>query len=128
MEEQTRKELEWKEPTKLPEGKHTGTITRIEYKTEPYEYTEVFIEIDKLGFEIKYGCPTILSENSKLGKLMLAIGEEYKPGKKIIPEKALIGKRVEFMTINKKSKRDNREYAEIVEDSVKPLEEKVSTN
>lgn len=120
MEKQIQKELEWHEPIKISDGRHIGTITRVEYKDKPYEYTEVFIEIDERSIEIKYGCPTILSENSKLGKLLIAMGEKYEPKTKSNPEKVLIGKRIEFMTLNKKSKKDGKEYAEIVEDSIKP--------
>jgi len=120
MEEQTQKKLEWKEPIEIPEGKHTGTITRVEYRDDPFEYTDVFIKLDDVDVELKYGCPTFLSLNSMLGRLLIAVGEEYEKHKIVKPAEVLVGKKVEFMTINKKDK-DNREYARIVEDSIKKI-------
>ena len=113
-------ELEWKEPIIIPDGKHTGEIVKIVYRDEPYEYTDIVIKIDGIDIELKYGCPTILSEGSKLGRLMQMFGVEAKSGTKINPETALVNKKVEFMTLMKKNK-DGREYAEVVADSIKPV-------
>lgn len=113
-------ELEWKEIKNIPDGKHSGEIIKIIYRTEPYEYTDILVKLDDADIEIKYGCPTTLSENSKLGRLMTAFGEKFEKGKKTDPEKVLVGKKVELMTITKRNK-DGREYAEIVEDSLKPV-------
>lgn len=113
-------ELEWKEPVKILEGTHKGKITKVVYREEPYEYTDVFIKLEDADVEIKYGCPTVLSENSKLGRLLKAFGVDAVAGTLIDPEKALVGQKVIFMTLNKKSKKDGNEYAEIVTDSIKP--------
>lgn len=126
MEEQIQKEIEWKESIKIPDGKHTGTITKIVYKDTPYEYTDVLIALDDLPdidavVELKYGCPTVLSEGSKLGRLLVTFGSKYEKGAKLDVAAILKGKKVELMTLNKKSSKDGKEYAEIVEDSVKPI-------
>ncbi len=113
-------ELEWKESIQIPDGKKSGEITKIEYRTDPYEYTDIFVKLDELDFEMKYGCPTILSENSKLGRVMQLFGETFEKGKKSDPEKTLVGKKVELMTITKKSQKTGKDYAEVVEDSIKP--------
>lgn len=116
-------ELPWQEPVKIPDGNHSGEITRIQYRFEPYEYTDVCVKIDmeNAKIELKYGCPSILTENSKLGKLLIAMGAKFEKGKKEDPEKVLVGKRVTFMTLTKKSKKDKtKEYSEIVEDSIEP--------
>jgi len=123
MENKTQRELEWKEPINIPDGIHKGTISKIEYRELPYQYTDVFIKMDDSDFEMKYGCPTLLSENSKLGRLLIAFGETFEKDKKSSPEKVLMNKKVEFMTLTKKSKKDDREYAEIVEDSIKPIKD-----
>jgi len=124
MEEETQGELEWKDPIKIPDGRHTGVITRVGSKEEPYKYTEIFIKLDDIeaDIELRYGCPTILTENSKLGRLMIAFGEQFEKGKKIKPAEILKNKKIKFMTLMKKAK-DKKEYSEIVADSIKPIEE-----
>lgn len=112
-------ELEWKESIKIPDGNKSGEITKVVERIEPYEYTDVFVKPDDIDVELRYGCPTLLSENSKLGRLMFAFGEKFEVGNKLDPEKVLVGKRVAFMTLTKKNK-DNKEFSEIVADSLKP--------
>jgi len=119
-EEDEKKELKWSEPVKIPDGNYTGIITNISYRTEPYEYTDIFVKINNLDIEIKYGVPTKLSPQTRLGKLMLEFGEKCKLGEKINLHEILVNKKVKFMTIVKSNK-DGLEYAEIVEDSLKPL-------
>lgn len=113
-------ELEWKKSIEIPDGKQTGKIVKIIYREEPFEYTDVIVEID--GFEeiqLKYGCPTILSENSKLGRLIQNFGIPYQAGIKIDIDNVLVGKEVEFMTITRRNK-EGKEYSEIVAESLKP--------
>ena len=112
-------ELEWKEPIQIPDGSHQGKIIKIEKRDEPYEYTDVIVKLDTKEIELKYGCPTTLSENSRLGRLVQMFGEKPKPKQKLDIEKVLVGKRVDLMTITKKNK-EGREFSEIVEDSIKP--------
>jgi hypothetical protein len=115
-------ELEWKEPIQIPDGNQTGTIVKIAYRTDPYEYTDIIVKLDSQDVEMKYGCPTVLSENSKLGRLLKVFGIEAKAGTKIDPEKVLINQKVQFMTITKPNK-DGKEFSEIVSDSLKPIAE-----
>ena len=115
-------EHEWKEPIKIPDGKHTGEIVAVEERHEPFEYTDVIVKLDEFDFEIKYGCPTSLSENTKLGKLLQTFGIAATPGEKTDPEMVLKGQKCELMTLTKKSKKDGIDYAEIVADSLKPKE------
>ena len=114
-------ELEWKEAVKIPDGNHTGVISKIVYRTEPYEYTDIYVKLDDSEVEIKYGCPTVLSDNSKLGRVLKAFGANSVAGTIIDPEKALVGQKVQFMTMAKKAK-DGNEYAEIIVDSIKPTQ------
>ena len=114
-------ELTWKEHVKIPNGEKTGEITKIQYRTDPFEYTDILVKLDGTDIELKYGCPTVLSENSKLGKLVKLFGSAYQKDGTINIETLLVGKRVTFMTMMKESKKDKIEYAEIVEDSLKPV-------
>jgi hypothetical protein len=114
-------EFTWQAAVKVPDGIHSGEIARIEYRTEPYEYTDFVIKLDDVkDAEMKYGTPSVLTTNSKLGRMLQALGIIPEVGVKIDPEKLVIGKKVTLMTITKKSKKDaSKEYSEIVEDSVK---------
>lgn len=111
-------ELEIKETKKIDEGKHTGKITRIEYRTEPYEYTDIFIQVDGDEIELKYGCPTNVSPQSKLGKLLSKF-TVLVPGERVDPEKVLVGKRLQFMTVNEETEQGT--FARIVGKSVRPV-------
>jgi len=112
-------EIEVKESVSLEDGKHSGLVERIEYRTDPYDYTDVYIKELDTGFTLKYGCPTAVSDKSKLGKLLSRF-IELKKGSMVDPAKILVGREVTFMTITKQGK-NNKEYTEIVDDSVKPV-------
>ena len=110
--------IKWVEPVRVPEGKHTGVISKVEYRYEPYEYTDIFIKLDEHDVEIKYGVPTKLSSQTRLGRLMIEFGCECKTGEKVNPAEVLTGKKVQFMTMLKL--KDGNDYAEIVRDSLRP--------
>jgi len=118
-------EHEWKEPIEFPEGKQSGEITKVIDRITPqgYKYTDIYIKIDGIegDAEIKYGCPTVLSQGSKLGKLIEIFGEIYEKGKKIDPEKVLKGRRVILKIVNIEND-EGKEYAEIVKGTLKPEE------
>jgi hypothetical protein len=115
-------ELEVKEALKIDEGKHEGTITGVEERTEPYHYIDVFITATFKDKEVvlKYGCPATLSENSKLGKLVKAVAGELEVGSKVNLEKTLIGKKVTFVTVNETT--DRGTFARIADGSIKLAE------
>ena len=113
-------ELEVKANKRIEDGKHKGVISRIEYRTEPFEYTDVYINMPEEKIEVKYGCPTNLSEQSKLGRLLTSLRVKLEVGKKVDIDKELVGKAVEFMTIVRRTK-EGKEFAEIVEDSIKSI-------
>jgi len=117
--------MKWKKPIEIPDGMHKGEIVRVIERTDPFEYTDIFIKLEGKDFEMKYGCPSILSKNSKFGRMCLILGAEYKEDEEFDERDFLIGKQVKFMTMMKKSK-DGNEYAEIVTDSIKPQVEEQS--
>jgi len=114
-----------KDAVKLNDGRYSGTITRVGYRSEPYEYTDVYIKEEKSGLELKYGCPSNVVKDSKLGKLLSQF-TDLKVGEKIDPEKVLVNKQVEFMVLNEKT--DKGVFARIVDNSIRPTvkEEKVN--
>ena len=117
-------ELEMKKAQKLEDGTHVGSITKVSYDTEPYEYTRVHVKVEDVDFdiELEYSCPTNLTENSKLMRLLRAFGVEFEPEKKIDPATVLVNQKVRFQVINKPAKKDpSMSFSEIVEDSLKPF-------
>ena len=105
--------------SKIEDGLHTGVILLIEYRTEPYEYTDVVIEVE--GMRIKVGYPTFVSPESKLGKLLMRFGANPLPvGGIIEPETFLVGKKCKLQTLNEI--KGDKSYARIIPESVKPFE------
>lgn len=113
-------ELKVKKGLVVEEGRHDATISRIEERHEPYHYVDVYMKLDDVDVELKYGCPANVSENSKLGKLLAEVGVVLEVDTLLDVEKALQGKRVSLMTINEKVPNKGT-FARIVEGSVKLL-------
>ena len=117
-------EFEVKELVKIDNGAHTGVIVEVEYRTDPYKYTDAWIEFEE-GKRVKYGVPTPteLTVRNKLGRLLKFFGADMTPGKLHDPEKVLVGKKCIFMTMNEE--KDGTEYARIVDGSLKPINDDV---
>ena len=113
--------LEVKEQIKIEDGVHQGAIIGIEYREDPYDYTDLIIEFKykDQDMKLKAGYVTYVSEGSKLGKLLVRFGLQLEVGISVDPDKHLIGKKCQFMTITEKGKNDT-EYAKVIPDSVKP--------
>ena len=116
-------EIPYKEVVSLADGSHEGVITKVLYRTEPYEYTDVFISTEGGSVELKAGFPTVLSNKSSFGQLLTRMGVTLVPNMTYNPETLLIGKKVSFITMTKKG-RDGNDYSNIINDSVKLMEEK----
>lgn len=115
-------ELPVEKTIRIEDGVHEGLITKVEYRTKPYTYTDVFVETQTSGgkVELRYGCPTKLTKETKLGKLLLGFGAGLKIGEKVDPESYLVGKKVKFQTINEMVEGKGT-FARIVEGSLKPI-------
>jgi len=115
--------MKWSKPLVIEDGKHKGTILRVESRSyDDYEYTDIIFKLDDVPeAEMKYGCPSNLSPNTKLGRLAMAFGAAFVADEDLDLVKLFAGKRVELMTLKRKSKKDGRDYSEVVEDSIKPL-------
>ncbi|HEC38569.1 hypothetical protein LCGC14_0576990 [marine sediment metagenome] len=109
----------------LPDGKHEGKITGVVYRDDPYEYTDIEIEENKKQLKIKYGCPSDIkvddegNAKTKLARL-LGLFTEVKQDGEYDPEEILVGKKVSFQTLTKKT--DKGEFSNVVSDSVKSME------
>lgn len=111
--------LEVTEKIAIPDGLHRGAITGVDYRKEPFEYTDIVIAfiVGKKEIKLKAGYPTIVSDSSKLGKLLTRFGVLLNVGSQVDPD-VLIGKRCQFQTITENTK--NGEFAKVLPDSVKP--------
>ena len=114
-------ELKIEEVKKIEDGKHTGKIVEVSYRTEPFNYTDLTIEFEH--YKMKVGFPTSVTKESKLGKLLVMFGANLVTGKHIDPEKILKNKMCTFLTMSKTT--DRGTYSNIVRDSLKPNEETV---
>lgn len=118
---QEKRALKVKASVSLEDGLYQGKIVRIEYRNEPYEYTDVVIQEPDSGMELKAGFPTFVCPTSKLGELLKKFGADLDKmvGSDIVPDRFLVGKACEFLVTSDKGK-DGKEYANIVRESVKP--------
>lgn len=113
-----------KVPISLKDGKYQGVIKAIEERTDPFEYTDIYVETkdenDKF-VSLKTGFPTYYSTNSKLGKLLEKfLGRDLIPDEKVDPEKVLVGRKIEFMVLNEKTEKGV--FAKIIQESIKPID------
>jgi hypothetical protein len=113
-------EIQVKKAINILDGQHEGIITNIRYRSKPYEYLDLEIEI-KQGEDfvtLKCGYPQIISTNSKLGYLLSRFGESLEEGKSIDPDKVLIGKQCRFKTMTETNIKGK--FAKIIPDSIMP--------
>ena len=104
-----------KEPMKIADGKHTGIISGVEYRTKPYEYTDLVLEFES-GKRIKTGAPSVITTESQLGKLMIEFGAKLEIGKSMNPEEIFKNRACSFMTVTK------GQWPEVVKGSLKLVE------
>lgn len=111
-------EIPIEESKKLEPGTHKGRITKISYRIEPYEYTDVHIKLEN-DVEVKAGFPTSVTEDSKLGKMLTRFGAILEIGKSIDPEKVLLNKDCTFQSINETTNKGT--FPKIIGDSLSPV-------
>lgn len=102
----------------IKDGNYEGKIVRVEYRTDPFKYTDYVIDCN--GMELKYGCPSkiVVDEAGKPlnqnAKLLSELGLLQEKGN---DSENAIGSEVTFMVLNKTT--DKGTFANIVADSVK---------
>lgn len=103
---------------KIDDGKHTGTISAINYKETPYNYVDIVIKEDKLDIELKCGVPFSITDNTALGNILKRFGAKLEVGKEIeIEDFIKEGMKVEFLTMTEKTQKGT--FARIISDSLK---------
>ena len=112
-------EFEIKPQLRIEDGKHKGKIVGVEYRDKPYQYTDVVIEMSETDIKLKASYPSFITTESKLGNLLARFGAELTVGKFLNPEKVLVNKDCEFVTITEKEK-----FAKVVSESLVPVKEK----
>lgn len=106
-------------PKTLSEGVHEGVIKRVEYRHEPFEYVDFWIETtNDEPKTIKYGTPAKISVATKLGKLLNAFGIKIEPNKEYDPD-ILVGRKVSFVVFTEET--DKGTFSRIAEGSLKPV-------
>lgn len=118
METQQKFEIQIEEVKRVEEGKQIGKIVQIDYREKPYRYTDIVIELAN-GIRLKTGFPTSITQESKLGKLLIKFGIELKVGTKICLEDVLIGKAITFLTVNNETERGT--FARVIQESIKQV-------
>ena len=104
---------------KLEDGKHTGVIDDIQYRSDPYAYTDVIVKVDDMT--LKAGYPSKIIEDSALGMLLTRFGAKIVVGEEFEVEEFLTkGKKVEFQVLTSTSKKDGKDYCNIIRESLKP--------
>ena len=111
-------EFEVKAQVRIEEGKYSGVVSRVEYRDEPFKYTDIYVKLDGQDVELKVGYPSTVSEASGLGRVLKMFGASLKVGEKIDPAKAFIGKPCQFLVVLEKN--EDGEFARIVKESFKP--------
>ena len=118
-----------KEAAQLEDGGYIGIVSEIKYRDVPYEYADIFIQVNNSdtngttlpnGKEVKVGYPSFISPTSKFGKMLIRMGILIEVGKEVDPERDLVGKSVKFVVIQQKSNKNNKMYARVQPDSLKP--------
>lgn len=109
--------FEVKATKKLPDGVHKGVIVDVEFRHTPYEYTDIILEKD--GVQVRVGYPSVVTEDSKLGKLFQRFGFNFKIGDKV-DVRQFVGLKCQFQTTTSPSKKDGKEYSNVLEATLKP--------
>ena len=110
-------EYEIEKVKRLSEGLHEGVVIKVEERNEPYKYLDIVVEFKGNEFPLKKSYPRNFREGSKLVEFLSLFGGAIEVGKKINPEKLLVGKKVKCLIEHKK--KGDRTYTDIV--NIKPL-------
>ena len=102
------------------DGSHVGVIVDVEYRDNPYSYTDVVIEMN--GMNLKAGFPTMIAPSSKLGKLLSRFEYVLEIEKEIDVGDILIGKPCQFLTVTEETAKGK--FAKVLSDTLKPTSKK----
>lgn len=110
--------LKAEEKRVIPPGVHYGQIIKVEYRDEPYEYVDFIVTCADIDpkIQLKHGCPNSLTQDNKLWTFLELFGA-INVNDAVDPEKMAIGHWLQYQTINKKSEKNGKMYANIVDNS-----------
>ena len=113
-------EIPIKEHKVIPAGEHYGVIIKVDYRTQPLEYTDYHLSFVAEGerVTVKASYPTNITPETIHGKMLARFGLQIAPGLKVDPDK-LIGLKCEFTTMNKPTPKGT--FPEVMRDSLKPM-------
>lgn len=110
-------EFKVEEVKRIEDGKHQGRIVAVEYRQQPYAYTDVVVELEN-SVKLRTGFPSQVTAESKLGKLLVRFGAVLQAGAVVDPEKILVEKKCSVLTMMVKT--DKGTFANIVAGSLIP--------
>ncbi len=127
---QVDRELEVFEPQILEDGKHSGVISKVIYRDQPYPYVDIYVRPDEKDYELKVGYSQYISQNSALGELLTRFGIALVRGERLNLYSLLVNKRVEFISFSEAVSKDGktRNYSVIVKESLKPAKTDFQTS
>lgn len=119
-------QLQVQETKRIDEGKHVGTITRVEKREaskagRKFAYVDIFVKTGDA--EIKAGYPARVTRESSLGRLVQRFGGALEVGQTIAIDPLLLNRACTFVTVNEKT--DEGTFARIQRESLRPASEGV---
>lgn len=114
----TQKTLIVEEAKIVEDGKHKGKIVGVEFREQPFKYTDIIVELEN-GVKLKAGYPTMLTMESRLGRLLLDFGATIQVGESVDLEEVLLNKPCSLLTMTEVTERGK--FAKIVAGSLKPV-------
>lgn len=112
----------------IVDGLHSGVVTkyRIRDSEAGYSYLDYYLSVDGVDvggkpFELKAGYPLPVQPSSMAGELYARFSVPVMVGVVVEPA-VLVGRRVRYMTVDKKSARDGKVYTEVLRETLKPVE------
>lgn len=120
---------QWKTKKKktIEAGMHTGTIVKVERRLKPFDYTDFHIKLDNSEQIIKWDTPSDITftedgePSTKLAKFLRDLKIDVQIGEDIDLEEMLVGRRVQFTTINETHAKGI--FAKIIDGTVALLQE-----
>lgn len=118
---------EAKEFETIEDGKHDGFIVDVKLREKPYAYLDFYLSVDDLKREdgspltLKASYPAKLTADGFLSKALDRLEFEIKVGEEMDTDD-LKGIAVTYMTMNEHSEKDDKDYSNVINKTVKKRE------
>lgn len=112
--------LKAKKAVNIQDGSHIGVIKKFTWRSRPYEYLDIHIHFKNNNeiIEIRAGFPAIISDNTKLGQLLIRFSKYFQENEDIDIESILYEQIVTFETFTEKNNKGS--FAKVKVDSINP--------